>query len=92
MTCEACNVRYARLTAARLLGTHTAEEWARKLDEHDRRCAYCGVQAETLTKDHVVPISKGGSDAIENILPACQPCNSAKRDKLLDHVPLGGGR
>ena len=46
-------------------------------------CHYCGACGNT-TIDHVVPISKGGAHSIENIVPACQPCNSSKGAKSLD--------
>ena len=39
------------------------------------------VFADTL--DHVTPLSKGGAHVIENLVPACRPCNSSKGDKLL---------
>lgn len=57
--------------------THTAAEWAAKQTEDGGLCAYCRTASGT-TKDHVVPVSLGGSDAIGNIVPACGPCNSSK--------------
>ena len=49
-----------------------------------RGCCYCGRE-EKLTLDHLVPVSRGGSDAIVNIVWACQSCNSSKggRDLLV---------
>lgn len=41
-----------------------------------RPCVYCGDPAQTL--DHIVPRSKGGPDSPDNLVPACQRCNSAK--------------
>lgn len=42
-------------------------------------CAYCG-STERLTIDHAVPLSKGGSDVLGNLLPACMTCNCSKHD------------
>lgn len=47
----------------------------------DRRCAYCGTEADHL--DHVVPRSQGGVNRGENRLPACTPCGQAKADRSL---------
>jgi 5-methylcytosine-specific restriction endonuclease McrA len=41
-------------------------------------CQYCGDVAESI--DHVVPRSKGGPHAWENVVAACKSCNSRKRD------------
>jgi 5-methylcytosine-specific restriction endonuclease McrA len=51
--------------------------------EHGFACAYCGKTGVILTKDHVRPISRGGSDGIENIAPACSSCNSSKGRRTL---------
>lgn len=50
-------------------------------------CRYCGAFAPTavLVVDHVVPKSKGGQDVLENLVTACEPCNSGKSD--LDAPP-----
>lgn len=60
-------------------GTYTLGEWQAKCAEHGGTCFYCGA-AKPLTADHVVPLARGGSNRIENIVPACIGCNSSKRD------------
>lgn len=62
---------------------HTQSEWRFKLVWYNHRCAYCGISArETpegyLTRDHLIPICEGGTDVIENIVPACKTCNFKK--------------
>jgi hypothetical protein len=57
---------------------HTQIEWGIKQREYNYKCAYCGRENIKLTKDHVVSIYNGGSDNIDNIVPACQNCNSRK--------------
>lgn len=46
------------------------------------RCYYCGVRGNevetTLTIDHVVPVSLGGTDDPENLVAACGDCNAGK--------------
>lgn len=61
-------------------GSHTLAQFRDMCDECSWRCVYCGtgLTAKTVTEDHIVPISKGGSDNIDNIAPACGPCNSSK--------------
>lgn len=46
-------------------------------------CQYCGTVGIALECDHIVPISKGGSNDDENLLTACRTCNRSKNDKLL---------
>lgn len=42
------------------------------------RCAYCGAEGVPLEVEHVVPRSRGGSNRVANLVPACVPCNQAK--------------
>jgi 5-methylcytosine-specific restriction endonuclease McrA len=46
------------------------------------RCQYCGSAAENI--DHVIPRSRGGSHAWDNVVAACRRCNTRKRDRLLE--------
>lgn len=45
-------------------------------------CAYCGFIAEEV--DHIIPVSRGGGDALENLTPACWECNHEKTDLTVD--------
>lgn len=54
------------------------------------RCAYCGERMVSpkklnhprrLTLDHIIPRSKGGGNAINNLVAACRACNEAKADE-----------
>ncbi|HEX6130470.1 MAG TPA: HNH endonuclease [Actinomycetota bacterium] len=49
------------------------------------RCQYCGAAAENL--DHVVPRSRGGPHAWENVVAACRRCNAKK----MDRTPIEAG-
>lgn len=48
------------------------------IDRDSAACVYCGVTEETIEIDHVIPVSRGGSDDESNLVAACKPCN---RDK-----------
>ncbi len=53
-------------------------------------CLYCGTSLppSQLTRDHVVPLSRGGTDTWENTVTACRPCNHRKADRLLDELGI----
>lgn len=53
------------------------ERWRRQ----GRACLYCGGAAETV--EHVVPITRGGTNFEGNLVPACRACNASKCDRLL---------
>ncbi len=71
-------------------GKHTRKEWLNKLEQY-QKCPNCERKWEDIpkrpdkrykyvwTKDHMVPLGKGGSDLISNIQPLCYQCNFSKR-------------
>ena len=63
-----------------MLGSHTLADWELKKAEFNYCCAYCGEKPKRLEKDHIIPLSKHGSNIIDNILPACPNCNKKKHN------------
>lgn len=51
--------------------------------EWNYQCAYCGVKenGKKLTIDHIIPLTKGGTDDWFNLIPACRSCNLSKNHK-----------
>jgi 5-methylcytosine-specific restriction endonuclease McrA len=41
-------------------------------------CAYCGISGRPLQRDCVLAISRGGRYTLDNVVPACGPCNASK--------------
>lgn len=84
------HVRRARI---RGLSTHyTQTEWRALCELYDHRCLCCGRQEPEiqLTPDHVTPLSRGGSNSIDNIQPLCLDCNLRKNARSTDYRPGWG--
>ena len=76
---ERCKLRtYNKARAVR--GSLTIQEWLEACERFNYKCAYCGADA-MLTKDHVIPITKGGKTSADNVIPACTSCNSSKSNR-----------
>lgn len=58
-------------------GSYTYDEWQNVLEEFNHECAYCGATG-SLTVDHIIPLSRGGLNEIQNLVPACKSCNTSK--------------
>ncbi|MFZ2151782.1 MAG: HNH endonuclease [Minisyncoccia bacterium] len=63
-------------------GIHTLEEWELLKQKYGQRCAHC-KEVKKLTRDHIIPVSKGGKNDISNIQPLCQSCNSRKFNHIV---------
>ena len=58
-------------------GFFTASQWQALVARYEHACAYCGAIGP-LEQDHCVPLDRGGTNWIDNILPACRVCNARK--------------
>ena len=64
---------------------YTREDVLLLLEAQEGLCAYCGVALGGYHVDHVVPLSRGGGNGVENICLTCPPCNRSKHNKLLGY-------
>jgi hypothetical protein len=81
-------IRQARLRAG---GPRASkQQWQELKAAYGNRCLACNrPEAETgkLQRDHVVPLAKRGSNAINNLQPLCGTCNRRKWAKIVDYRP-----
>lgn len=58
------------------------------LEAHGSKCYLCDnpLTERTMTVDHVRPLSRGGSDTLANMAPACVPCNTQKAARLISEL------
>jgi 5-methylcytosine-specific restriction endonuclease McrA len=86
------HVRLRRKRIAIAQGHHTPADVKRQYEAQRGKCYYCGCELNgTYQTDHVIPISRGGSDSMENIVVACASCNLSKGNKL-PHEWAGSNR
>ena len=65
-------------------GSFTSMEFKALCEHYENRCLSCG-EVKKLTPDHVIPLSKGGSNTISNIQPLCLDCNIHKGIQSTDY-------
>jgi hypothetical protein len=93
--CKECN-RHVFAQRRRALiegaeGSYSTKEWDNLVQNYSR-CPRClrpwdqipppASGSTVITVDHIIPLTKGGSNAIENIQPLCYSCNSKKGNKM----------
>lgn len=68
-------------------GRLSANEWAvlraKIFKRDDYTCVYCDAKGTKLQCDHVYPVALGGGHDESNLVTACEPCNRAKRSKVV---------
>lgn len=57
--------------------------YAAKMEAQGFRCIYCPAALRTVAYevDHIIPLSRGGSDSADNIQCLCRRCNRRKHDR-----------
>ncbi len=91
----------SRAKRRRAPGSHTLAEWEKLKRQCNYTCVCCRKREPeiTLTRDHIRPLSKGGSNNIGNIQPLCSACNNVKYTKDINYflrgigvwIPFAGG-
>lgn len=53
-------------------------------------CMYCGITPRRiqLSRDHITPISRGGTDSWNNVVTACKRCNNHKAGRTPDEAGM----
>ncbi len=82
---KANNRRKRRAAKHASPGSFTAEEFEVLCETYGNECLACGDTGVALAADHVVPLTKGGSDDISNIQPLCGSCNREKFVNIIDY-------
>lgn len=75
-------------------GTHTAADVQKQHERQKGKCYYCAVKLSkgknAYHVDHIIPLSRGGSNDPSNLVITCPTCNLKKQDKLPHEWPEGG--
>jgi 5-methylcytosine-specific restriction endonuclease McrA len=79
------NLRKRRAARHASRGNFTVEEFRELCKRYGNKCLACDDTKATLEADHVVPLTKGGSDEISNIQPLCGSCNRKKFVNIIDY-------
>jgi len=86
-TCVANN----RARKLGVLSTLTAKDWKQIVEQNDFCCHVCGDKVSLeigsplrLSLDHILPLSRGGLNVKENVLPAHRRCNQSRNDMTLE--------
>lgn len=69
------------MTEHRLIAPH---EKRHIYERQNGLCAYCGQHRNIkyMTVDHIMPLSKGGTDSLDNLQCTCKKCNGLKGNML----------
>jgi hypothetical protein len=71
--------RFKKLRDGEITISGTIREWERE-QELPKECVFC-CSTSDLTTDHLIPRSRGGDDSADNLVLACQPCNTSRGEK-----------
>ena len=66
-------------------GNFTVQEFEELCESYGNKYLACGDTEAVLEADHVVPLTRGGSDSISNIQQLCGSCNRMKFVNIIDY-------
>ncbi|HSH76996.1 MAG TPA: HNH endonuclease [Herpetosiphonaceae bacterium] len=75
--------QYRRARCYGVAGDFDGWEWDLIRAWWGGRCLACGI--ESVTVEHVIPLSRGGSNNVVNLQVLCRACNSRKGTSLVDY-------
>ena len=84
--CQAVYGNRRRAHHLKATGRTSLSDWEAIRSFYHDRCLRCGASGH-LVMDHVIPLSRGGSNGPENIQPLCPRCNGFKHAKSSDYRP-----
>ena len=79
------NLRKRRAARHSSRGNFIVAKFKELCERYGNKCLACGDTEAVLEADHVVPLTKGGSDNISNIQPLCGSCNRKKFVNIIDY-------
>ena len=79
------NLRKRRAARHASRENFTVREFKELCESYGNKCLACGDTEAVLEADHVVPLTRGGSDTISNIQPLCGSCNRKKFVTIIDY-------
>jgi 5-methylcytosine-specific restriction endonuclease McrA len=88
---QAVAKRKNKLKRRQVEGSYTAQEWLALKESYGNICLCCRKHESELSspleQDHIIPITKGGTNWITNIQPLCHDCNGmgGKGTKIIDY-------
>lgn len=72
----------------KLTGRYSKEQWLTLCGFFDGICPRCNKPTEEFTADHIKPLSRGGTNFINNVQPLCLTCNIKKSNLyVIDYRP-----
>lgn len=85
-----------RALMANAEGTHTQADLLQMYEDQGGHCAYCGIGIfwdipKDIHVEHILPLSRGGSNWPDNLCLTCADCNLSKNDKTPEEWALVRG-
>jgi 5-methylcytosine-specific restriction endonuclease McrA len=87
---ETCSIIAIKGSARRIHSLHPRLTNPLLFSRDRQICAYCGhnYPIRELSRDHIIPVSRGGRNVWTNVVTACRRCNISKANRTLEEAGL----